>query len=205
MAVSAYGAKRIYRSPKIRVLLKELHLFSYPLSNLVPYNFEQASWLHIAGVNYRARSVLVLPRKNSKDPLVSQTILLIDDSKFLRRANELALGKAGYNVLAASDGEDGLQIAREKLPDLIVLDMLLPILSGPQLLDALKKDPRTATIPVIVLSSLPQRNEGKLKSNGAVAYFEKSAIEVDKGSTTLIRAIENALRLQATAAHAAGR
>ena len=60
------------------------------------------------------------------------TVLLIDDSRFLRKANELALSRSGYSVLAASDGEEGLHIACEKIPDLIVLDMMLPKMPGQQ-------------------------------------------------------------------------
>jgi CheY-like chemotaxis protein len=125
---------------------------------------------------------------------MSAKVLLIDDSKFLRRANELALSRHGYSVLVAADGEEGLRVAREKIPDVIVLDLMLPKMSGPQLLRALKQDPRTAPIPVIVLSSLPQSNAAKLKSAGAVAYFEKSKLEVEEGSAGLARAIENVLR-----------
>lgn len=134
---------------------------------------------------------------------VKRSILLVDDSKFIRRANELALIKAGYAVCSAGDGEEGLRVAREKLPDLIVLDMMLPKLSGPQLLDALKSDATTKNIPVIVLSSLPQKNAEKLKQSGAAAYFEKATLGIESGSTYLIRAIEDVLRsTQATCATA---
>ena len=75
----------------------------------------------------------------------------------------------------------------------IVLDMMLPKLSGPELLQELRQDVRTAKIPIIVLSSLPQSNETKLKSQGATAYFEKSKLEVDAGSAGLIRAVVSAL------------
>jgi two-component system alkaline phosphatase synthesis response regulator PhoP len=57
-------------------------------------------------------------------------VLLVDDSKFLRMANERALSKAGYQVSTAADGEEALQVAREKLPDIILLDMMLPKISG---------------------------------------------------------------------------
>jgi two-component system cell cycle response regulator DivK len=124
---------------------------------------------------------------------MSATVLLIDDSKFLRRANELAFSRAGYGVLVAADGEEGLRVARDKIPDVIVLDMMLPKLSGPQLLELLQQDARTAQIPIIVLSSLPQSNEAKLMSQGAAAYFEKSKLEVDAGSASLIRAVDSAL------------
>ena len=135
------------------------------------------------------QSRLLLLRKHS----MSTTVLLIDDSKFLRRAKELAFSRAGYGVLVAADGEEGLRVARDKVPDVIVLDMMLPKLSSPELLQELRQDVRTAKIPIIVLSSLPQSNETKLKSQGATAYFEKSKLEVDAGSAGLIRAVESAL------------
>ena len=121
------------------------------------------------------------------------TVLLIDDSKFLRRANELSLTKAGHQIVTASDGEEGLRLAREKKPDIIVLDMMLPKLGGAQLLQLLKGDPLTAKIPVIVLSSLPQKNELKLIADGAAAYLEKSSLALDQCSSELSRAITKIL------------
>jgi two-component system, cell cycle response regulator DivK len=120
-------------------------------------------------------------------------VLLIDDSKFLRRANELSLAKAGHQIVAASDGEEGLRLAREKKPDVIVLDMLLPKLGGAQLLQLLKGDPLTAKIPVIVLSSLPQRNAEKLIADGAAAYLEKSSLALEQSSSELSRTISKVL------------
>jgi CheY-like chemotaxis protein len=124
---------------------------------------------------------------------MSQTVLLIDDSKFQRRANELAISKAGYIVLVAADGDEGLKVSRNKLPDVIVLDMMLPKLSGPQVLQALKQDSSTRHIPVIVLSGLSQSNETKLKQEGAAAYLEKAAVITEPGSTKLVQAIEEVL------------
>ena len=75
-----------------------------------------------------------------------QSILLVEDSKFLRMASERALTGAGYCVLSTDDGEHALKVARESNPDLVLLDMLLPKLGGPEVLRALKKDPITAQI-----------------------------------------------------------
>src|SRR5580698_2450545 len=102
------------------------------------------------------------------------TILLVEDSRFLRIASERALLKAGYGVVCASDGESALLTARERVPNLILLDMMLPKLDGLGVLRALKHDPQTADIPVIVLSGLGQQNEARLKKEGAAAYFKKS-------------------------------
>jgi len=124
-----------------------------------------------------------------------QSILLVEDSKFLRIASERALTKAGYSVVSTDDGEQALQLARDKHPDLILLDMLLPRLGGPEVLRALKNDQQTAEIPVVVLSSLPQKNEARLKKDGAAAYFEKSKLGLDTGSHSLIQVVTEALAL----------
>jgi CheY-like chemotaxis protein len=106
-----------------------------------------------------------------------KSILLVDDSRFQRLANEGVLARAGYKIVTASDGEEALRTAHDRIPDLILLDMMLPKLGGPEVLRALKKDPVTASIPVIVLSGLAQKNEAKLMKEGATAYFEKSKLE----------------------------
>ncbi len=104
------------------------------------------------------------------------TVLLVEDSKLQKLVNERILHKGGYAVIHASDGEQAMRLAKEKIPDLILLDMLLPKLSGEDVLHALKKDPLTAKIPIIVLSGLAQRNEAKLTLNGAASYFQKSQL-----------------------------
>ena len=121
------------------------------------------------------------------------TVLLIDDSSFLRKANERSLTRVGYRVITAADGEEGLRLAGEKIPDVIVLDMMLPKLGGPQLLQMLKHDPRTANIPVIVLSALSQKNEQKLVAGGAAAYLEKSALGFEHASNPLSETISRVL------------
>jgi CheY-like chemotaxis protein len=103
-------------------------------------------------------------------------VLLVDDSKFLRMATERTLSKAGFEVITAADGEEALQTANDELPDIILLDMMLPKISGQDVLRALKANPATMHIPVIVLTSLSQKNEEKLISEGAAAYFEKSTL-----------------------------
>src|ERR1700722_13973020 len=79
-------------------------------------------------------------------------LLLIEDSRLQRTANGRALVKAGYDVIYAEDGEEGLLSARESMPDLILLDIMLPKVSGVDVLRALKGDALLKHIPVIVLS-----------------------------------------------------
>jgi len=86
-------------------------------------------------------------------------VLLVEDSKFLRVMTERVLSRAGFLVSTAADGEEALRIAKEQLPDIVLLDMMIPKISGPDVLKALKENPATTHIPVIVLSSLSQQNE----------------------------------------------
>jgi CheY-like chemotaxis protein len=104
-------------------------------------------------------------------------------------ANESVLSRAGYKVVTASDGEEALLIAHDRIPDLILLDMMLPKLGGPEVLRALKQNPVTASIPVSVLSGLAQRDEAKLMREGATAYFEKSKLENVDLLTDLVKRI----------------
>ena len=116
-------------------------------------------------------------------------ILVVEDSKFLRLATERALAHAGYEVSSAGDGEEALRTAQEKLPDLILLDMLLPKMGGPEVLRALKTEPSTAGIPVVVLTGLSQKNAERLQEDGAAGFLEKSALGLDQGSEALVVAV----------------
>jgi CheY-like chemotaxis protein len=120
-------------------------------------------------------------------------ILLVEDSKFVRLTTERALARAGYAVSSAGDGEEALRMARERLPDLILLDMLLPKISGPDVLIALKKDPLTLAIPVVVITGLSQKNAARLQEDGAVGFLEKSELALDKGPEKLLAAVREIL------------
>ena len=120
-------------------------------------------------------------------------ILLVEDNRFLQLATERVLTKARYKVISVCDGEQALRSAHRDLPDLILLDMMLPKMTGPQVLEALKRDPATSHIPVIVLSSLSKKNETKLVLAGAAAYFEKSEKMWERNSAGLLQLIENVM------------
>ena len=126
--------------------------------------------------------------------MIMMKILLVDDSKFLRLATERALARAGYDVSSAADGEEALRTAHANIPDLILLDMMLPKMSGPDVLKALKKDSATAAIPVVVLTGLSQKNADKLHEDGAFAFLEKSTLALDKGSETLLAALAEIIK-----------
>ena len=81
------------------------------------------------------------------------TILLVEDSRFLRVANERALLRAGYSAISAADGEAALLMARERMPGLILLDLKLPKVTGLEVLQKIRADPRTRRIPVVILTT----------------------------------------------------
>jgi CheY-like chemotaxis protein len=120
-------------------------------------------------------------------------ILLVEDTKVILRENESALQKAGYEVICAEDGETALQMAQEQSPDLILLDMILPKMSGPDVLKHLKSNSKTADIPVVVLSSLSEKNRQKLVEAGAEEYLEKGSLMPMRGMNMLPEALENVI------------
>lgn len=121
------------------------------------------------------------------------TILLVEDSKMLRITSTRALVKAGYEVITAADGEEALRMAHEHTPHLILLDMMLPKITGLDVLRGLKSDARTRDIPVIVLSGLSQANGDKLIKEGAAAFFEKSEKTLANDSADLIEAVQKVI------------
>jgi CheY-like chemotaxis protein len=117
-------------------------------------------------------------------------ILVAEDDRFLRKAAEMALKRQGYTVLTAADGEEALRAARSVLPDLILLDLIMPKLNGFDVLQALKKDAPTAHIPVIILSNLGQdRDVQQAMDAGAAAYL----IKTDLSLQALVQRVEEAL------------
>lgn len=117
-------------------------------------------------------------------------ILLAEDDRFLRRAGEVSLKRAGYEVVTAGDGEEALQFARAQPPDLLLLDLIMPRMQGFQVLTELKKDPATAGIPVIILSNLGQEHDvQRAMEAGARAYLIKANLSM----ADLVRHVAEAL------------
>ena len=79
-------------------------------------------------------------------------ILVIDDNSHARRAVQAVLERQGFDVLTAPGGEEGLTLASEAKPDLIILDIVMPKMDGYEVCRRLQQDPETAHIPVIMLS-----------------------------------------------------
>jgi DNA-binding response OmpR family regulator len=102
-------------------------------------------------------------------------ILIVEDDKFLRELIVRKLNQENFDVVEAIDGEEGIKKTKETIPDLLLLDLILPGIDGFEVLSKIKEDPATASIPVIILSNLGQREdiERGLKL-GAVDYLVKA-------------------------------
>jgi len=108
-------------------------------------------------------------------------ILLAEDDRFLRKAAETMLKRAGFTVIPAADGEEALRLAREHVPDLMLLDLIMPKMQGFDVLKELKGAAETAGIPVIVLSNLGQDSDVQLaRERGAHDYIIKSNIALEQ-------------------------
>lgn len=102
-------------------------------------------------------------------------ILLVEDDEFLAGMYVAKLDLEGFTVNLANDGEKGLKLATEEKPDIILLDIILPKMSGFDVLKDLKDDPQTKDIPVVLLTNLGQRDDvQKGLDLGAADYLIKA-------------------------------
>jgi DNA-binding response OmpR family regulator len=83
-----------------------------------------------------------------------QKILIIEDEETLQKALQEILLQENYEVVSALDGELGFKMASSEMPDIILLDLILPKMDGFEVLEALKKDEKTKKIPIIILTNL---------------------------------------------------
>lgn len=83
-----------------------------------------------------------------------RTILLADDHEDNRLALLTVLTREGYRTLGAANGQEAVEVAREHLPDLVLMDLAMPVMDGREAMRLLKDDPLTAHIPVVVLTAM---------------------------------------------------
>lgn len=105
-------------------------------------------------------------------------VLIIDDDEGLSAVFETALQKNGFQTVASLNGKGGIDKALSEKPDLILLDQVLPDISGNEVLRTLKMDSKTQNIPVLILSNFSQEELVKEAiNNGAVDYIFKYQVE----------------------------
>lgn len=113
--------------------------------------------------------------------LIMRKILFIEDEESLQKAMGDMLESKGYSALRALDGESGLMAAKKEMPDLILLDLILPKKNGFEVLSELKQDPATKNIPVAILTNLEGSAEiEKALSLGATTYLVKANYKLEE-------------------------
>jgi DNA-binding response OmpR family regulator len=86
----------------------------------------------------------------------SARVLIVEDDPVILRLLEVNFELEGFDVLLAHDGAEGIELAREQRPDLVISDIMMPNVSGIELVEALKADDATAAIPILLLSAKAQ-------------------------------------------------
>jgi CheY-like chemotaxis protein len=103
-----------------------------------------------------------------------QTILIADDDEGIRALIETTLESPACRILLAEDGDAALALARRELPDLVILDWMMPKLTGPEIAERLHCDPLTAGIPIVLLTGMAcEENRQRGLATGALAYLIK--------------------------------
>jgi DNA-binding response OmpR family regulator len=101
-------------------------------------------------------------------------ILVADDEPHIVRLVEFALGNHGFDVVTATNGEEAVRLAAERMPDLVLMDVMMPVMNGFEAVRRIKGDPATADIPILMLSAKSQRTEvTEGLDAGAEAYICK--------------------------------
>ena len=118
-------------------------------------------------------------------------VLLVEDDRFLRRAAEVRLKRAGLSVLTAGDGVEALALARTQPLDLILLDLIMPKLQGFDVLRALKEEEATRDIPVLIMSNLGQdADRARAALDGAAGYLVKANMSLDVLASEVLRLLQ---------------
>jgi len=109
-----------------------------------------------------------------------KSVLIVEDDRFLSSLIRARLEKEGYAITQAFDGEEALDILKQAQPNLVVLDLIMPRVSGFEVLEAISVNPLVNQIPVIILSNLAQESDVlKAKQLGATEYFVKIKVSID--------------------------
>lgn len=109
-----------------------------------------------------------------------KTIMIVEDDRFLSSLIKARLEKDGFTATQAFDGDEAIKMLRQGTWDLIVLDLIMPKVSGFEVLEAISLDPQLNKTPIVILSNLAQDSDiEKAKSLGATEYFVKVRVSID--------------------------
>ncbi|HVC63925.1 MAG TPA: response regulator [Candidatus Dormibacteraeota bacterium] len=123
--------------------------------------------------------------------MTARRVLLVEDDRFLRRACEISLRQRGFAVTTAADGEEALRNVRAEPPDLILLDLLMPKMTGIEVLKTLRAEEATREIRVLILSnSSREQDVEEIKTLGVSGYFVKADLSLQVLGDMVARLLE---------------
>jgi len=102
---------------------------------------------------------------------MSHKILAIDDENDVLLIIKTALASEGYDILTASNGFDGLALAEDQKPDIILLDLRMPEMDGMEVLEQLRENEKTQDIPVIILTGISDKNKIREALDKGITYY----------------------------------
>lgn len=124
--------------------------------------------------------------------MAGESVLVVEDTELLRRIYTDKLAQEGYKVFQAADGLECLNVVRTQPLDLILLDLVMPRMSGLEALESLKRDPRTKDVPVVILSNLGQDSDIQRGLDlGAVDYLIKNSAKPADVSAKIRATLDN--------------
>ena len=100
-------------------------------------------------------------------------ILIVEDHPTMRDAMRLVLEENGHEVVDAADGETGIAMVRGDAPDVVLLDLNIPVVSGEEVMQALKADPTTAGVRIVVVTATGEEGRERALAQGAIGYITK--------------------------------
>lgn len=108
-------------------------------------------------------------------------VLIVEDDKFYANIYKTKLGKQAYDVVVAGNGKQGLDEVQKRRPDLILLDLVMPIMDGFTMLSNLRSNSELKPIPIVVLSNLSQQEDiKKAKDLGVIDYLVKTNLSISE-------------------------
>ena len=123
--------------------------------------------------------------------MTARRVLLVEDDRFLRRACEISLRQRGFAVTTAADGEEALRNVLAEPPDLILLDLLMPKMTGIEVLKTLRAEEATREIRVLILSnSSREQDVEEIKTLGVSGYFVKADLSLQVLGDMVARLLE---------------
>ena len=113
-------------------------------------------------------------------PNEPKKVMIIEDDHFLSSLMKARLEKEGFTIVQAFDGEEAMQMLKEQLPSLIILDLIMPKVTGFEVLQMISITPQLDKVPVVILSNLAQDSDiQKAQELGAKEYFVKVKVSID--------------------------